>query len=263
MIRSWHASNRFWLTLLFWARSRQNAVVGLLRNAERPGVSQVNLQATAYELLSAYIAGPNKAKALELLRDLEQRLGKPAVLDRLQNEIMDQLPMTCPSCSKQLTCKDMARHLWDKHRLVLDGLRAREPWRVLEDWVVDYRVEKDPALLRRCTDLARDADGNKGVLRLQQLMLQHGVDDAEARTAVLGQAQEQQATVCPKCFHLVPAIRNGHVAVLGSVIYAKDDFETVIHDGIDTTVEAQGATGFFMIPLAWKKMRMSWRCTAW
>ena len=83
--------------------------------------------------------------------------------------------------------------VWEQHRLVLDGLRAREPWRVLEDWVVDYRLEKDPALLRRCTDLAQDLDGADGVFRLRQLMLQHGVDDPEAR-AVIEQAEEQHAT---------------------------------------------------------------------
>ena len=181
------------------AMCRQDAVAGLLRH----GADAPDADARAYEILSAYAAAANK-RALEQLRDLEDRLGKSAALDRLQSEITDQIPMTCPSCQVKLPRRDMARHLWDKHRLVLDGLRAREPWRVIEDWVVDYRMEKDPALLKRCTELAADADGDDGALRLFQLMLQHGVDEPQARQLVLEQAGHEHATVCPRCFHLEP-----------------------------------------------------------
>ena len=34
----------------------------------------------------------------------------------------------------------------------------REPWRVLDDWIIDYGLEKDPALLRSCRDLAHKLD---------------------------------------------------------------------------------------------------------
>jgi hypothetical protein len=180
--------------------SRQDAVIGLMRIAG-------NDESRAHEFLAAYIASSNKARALEQLRDLEKRLGKSPMLDRLQAETVEQVPMMCSACSREFARKDMSEHLWEEHRLVLDGWRVRQPWRAIEDWVVDYRLEKDPAVLQRCTELARNVDGADGVLRLQQLMLKHGVEDAQAWTDVLERAEDQHATVCPRCFQLTPIPR--------------------------------------------------------
>ena len=72
----------------------------------------------------------------------------------MTQEIENEIRMSCPRCPTELRKKDMVGHLWEKHRLVLDGQRVREPWRVIEDWVVDYGLEKDPQVLQRCRELA-------------------------------------------------------------------------------------------------------------
>src|SRR5438034_9063339 len=78
--------------------------------------------------------------------------------------------MSCPRCPTELRKKDMVPHLWDQHRLVLDGERVREPWRVIEDWVVDYGLEKDPQVLQRCRDLALRDDSKAGLARLHRML---------------------------------------------------------------------------------------------
>ncbi|MBI3411566.1 MAG: hypothetical protein HY040_24825 [Planctomycetes bacterium] len=112
--------------------------------------------------------------------------------------------MDCPRCGVQLRRIDMVRHLWDEHRLLLEGRRVREPWRVLDDWVVDYQLEKDPAVLARCRDLARKLEGGEGLLRLEQLLLRHGVEDADVLHHLEEKAREKDCGLCPHCFHLQP-----------------------------------------------------------
>jgi hypothetical protein len=127
----------------------------------------------------------------------------PAI-DALCGKLEDQVRMDCPRCATQLRRIEMVQHLWDRHRLVLEGRRVREPWRVIEDWLEDYRLEKDTAVLHRCRDLARRLDADHGPLRLQRLLLRHGVEDTEALIAVLGQARRHGATLCPHCYTEVP-----------------------------------------------------------
>src|SRR5205823_11491907 len=147
-------------------------VLALLRTTGREGP-------TAKRLLHTYVSGAGKLKAIERLNHLEQRFGQAPAIDELRRELEDEVRMSCPRCPTQLRKKDMVRHLWDRHRLVLDGQRVREPWRVLEDWAVDYGLEKDPELLRRCRELARQVDPEGGLPRLHRLMLRRGMQDRE------------------------------------------------------------------------------------
>jgi hypothetical protein len=158
----------------------------------------------ADKLLRFLVAGPGKARHIDRLQELEQLTGKLPAIDRLCTELEDQLRMSCPRCGVELRRVEMERHLWDEHRLILDGRRVREPWRVVEDWLEDYRVEGDADQLERCRRLAGRLDSHDGPGRLQRLMLQHGIEDARARTRLLREARDGQASLCPHCFALVP-----------------------------------------------------------
>src|SRR5271163_4216543 len=78
--------------------------------------------------------------------------------------------LPCPLCPVRLQRRDMVKHLWLQHRLLLDGQRAREPWAVVEDWVQGFRDTGDRQLLVRCLELARHLDAENGAERLQQLL---------------------------------------------------------------------------------------------
>jgi hypothetical protein len=150
------------------------------------------------------IAPYGKARAIDKLRQLEKKVGNCPALDDLCARLEDQIRMVCPRCSVQMRRPAMRKHLWDEHRLILDGRRVRDPWRLIEDWLEDYRLEGGAALLDRCRDLAQRLDAAGGLRRLHRLILAHGIDDAEARRDVLAEAVQQRASLCPHCYALVP-----------------------------------------------------------
>jgi hypothetical protein len=176
---------------------RQSAAAGLLRTFGDDSP-------VAKEVLQAYVSVTNKVRAVERLHALEAVVGQAPAIEELVSALEDRIRMTCPRCNEQLERRDMVKHLWDRHHLLLEGRRVREPWRVLADWVVDYRLEKDPQLLQRCQALAQQADPEEGTLRLQRLMLRQGIEDPEAWNALVTRARQRKASLCPSCYAQVP-----------------------------------------------------------
>jgi hypothetical protein len=158
----------------------------------------------ANEVLDALVGKTGKARAIERLRELERRVGKSANIDELCAHLEEQVRMVCPRCRVQLRRPAMREHLWQEHRLVLDGRRVREPWRLIEEWLVDYRMEPDAGLLDRCRELAQRVDAAGGLLQLSRLILAQGIDHPEARRDLLAEGRRQRACLCPHCYTLVP-----------------------------------------------------------
>lgn len=178
-------------------RLRENAVMALLRST---GANA----AAARAVLAGFVRQSSKKRGIEKLQRLEQRFGHSPAIDALTTELEDEIRMSCPRCPTELRKKDMVGHLWEKHGLVLDGQRVREPWRVLEDWVVDYGLEKDPQVLMRCKELAKKADPQAGLARLQRMLYRHGVRDRDLLHELRRQAHARNASLCPACCALVP-----------------------------------------------------------
>ena len=176
--------------------SRQNAVAALLRTTGKTG------EATR-TLLGAFVANTGKLRSIDKLHLLEQSVGQVPEIDALVAKLEDQVRMNCPRCSIQLRRFQMVPHLWDRHRLVLEGRRVRDPWRVMEDWLEDYRLERDGAVLDRCRELALRLDPDHGLRNVQRLLLRHGIEDREALAALLGQARSKRACLCPHCYGLI------------------------------------------------------------
>jgi hypothetical protein len=161
----------------------------------------------AAEFLQTLVSGLGKKRSIDRLRELEGRVGSHAAIDAFCARLEDRLRMTCPRCNVELRRPAMARHLWKEHRLVLDGRRVRDPWSVIEECVDDYRAGKNPDLLERCRALAQRVDAEHGLLRLERLLLARGLDDPEARAALLEEAADAHAALCPWCFGLAPVPR--------------------------------------------------------
>src|SRR5205807_1021546 len=79
----------------------------------------------------------------------------------------------------------MIKHVWLEHGLLMDGQSVREPWRLIEDWVEDYSLDRNPELLARCRALARRIDPREGLLRVHRLFLEKRVSDKGAVASVL------------------------------------------------------------------------------
>jgi hypothetical protein len=177
--------------------SRLATTAALLRSTGGAGPA-------ARALLLAYVAGSGKLRAIEKLQELEQRAGKVPVIEILTAEFEDQVRMNCPRCGIELPRLHMIPHLWHEHRLVLEGRRVREPWRMIDDWIEDYRLERDAAILERCRELAMRLEGNDGLVRLQCVLLKHGIEDRDSLVILLEQARKARASLCPHCFERVP-----------------------------------------------------------
>jgi hypothetical protein len=178
-------------------RSRENAVMALLRSAGTD-------QRRSADYLRAYVNQSNKKRGIEKLQHLEQRFGHAPAIDLVTQELEDEIRMSCPRCPTELRKKDMVAHLWDQHRLLLDGQRVREPWRVIEDWVVDYGLEKDQQVLARCRNLALRDDPDMGLAKLQRMLYQRGLRDRELLNELRAQAKTRKASLCPHCCASVP-----------------------------------------------------------
>jgi hypothetical protein len=155
--------------------------------------------ALVQDFLEKFTSGLHKTKAVTLLRSLEQRIGQHPTLMAMCDELQEQVKMSCPRCGARLRRPAMTLHLWDEHRLVLDGLKVRDPWSLIEEWLDAAKANHDPELLERCRIAAAKID-DAGPARLQRLMLARGLADAEARRTVLAEAREHHAACCPWCF---------------------------------------------------------------
>jgi hypothetical protein len=124
--------------------------------------------------------------------------------EELRSRLEDRVLMICPRCGVELKRRRMIAHLWEQHQLLLDGRQVREPWQLIEDWIDAHRRRTDPEALDRCRILAQRIDPDDGPLRVQRLFLARGVDDPEGRKALLAEAAERRASLCPHCYAFVP-----------------------------------------------------------
>jgi hypothetical protein len=167
----------------------------------------------ATELLQRLTSGLGKARSIERLQQLEERVGKLPVIDALAGQLEERIRMTCPRCPAQLRRPEMVRHLWDEHRLVLDGRRVRDPWSVIDDWLDEYQESRNDELLERCRVAATKIDA-QAPLRLQRIFLARGVEDPESLESLIEDAKSRHAAVCPSCYAAVPVPREEPVPAL-------------------------------------------------
>lgn len=173
------------------------AAAALLRTTGKEGPA-------ALETINALVARGGKARAVDSLNRLEEHFGPSALLAERRAQIENKIRMRCPRCGIQLRRPQMAEHLWSDHSLLLDGRRVREPWRLVQDWIDDYRRQENSELLVRCRALGRHLDPDHGLHRVHRLILAGGIADGEALRSLVTEARRRRASLCPRCFALVP-----------------------------------------------------------
>jgi hypothetical protein len=158
----------------------------------------------ASAIIDSLVARCRKSRALQRMWRVREQLGAcPALAERI-GATEARVRMRCPRCGVQCRRPEMTRHLWDEHGLVLDGQRVRGPWQVIEEWLRAYRRSGDPDLLLRCRRFGLQLDPSGGLRRVHRLSLACGVDDLEARHVLSAEASVHHASLCPRCFALVP-----------------------------------------------------------
>src|SRR5262249_48266389 len=99
-----------------------------------------------------------------------RRLRRLAALLPDQQQVRDALAEAeagpsapCPRCGARLATDDMVRHLWEKHRLLMENGRVREPWDLIGQWLGEYSRSNRSEFLDRSCDLAQALDPANGL----------------------------------------------------------------------------------------------------
>jgi hypothetical protein len=165
-------------------------------------------------VVGALISRCSRSRALERLRLLEEQTGSCAALREQFAAIENQMEMICPNCQVCLKRPEMARHLFLEHQLILDGQHVHTPWRAIKNWIKAYRRGGNAELLVRCRMLGQHLDPDQGLERVNRLILAYRVDDVEARQMGAARARNAGASLCPRCYALVPVEPEQAVAPL-------------------------------------------------
>jgi hypothetical protein len=164
------------------------------------------------EVLQRRVSPPRAVNRLRRLAGLVPRL-EP--LDRALAELESAPGPSCPRCGTRLRPDELAKHLWERHRLLLESGRVREPWDVVGEWVADFARTNRAEYLDRASDLAQALDPAGGLTRVHRLLLAGGTNDEEAHALLRAEAEEKHASLCPHCYALVPQpLRAAPVPVL-------------------------------------------------
>jgi hypothetical protein len=200
----------------------------------------------AEEVLETLIGGLGRVRGIERLRRLGELLGPTPAIDALCARLEDRARLTCPRCGAEHRRPEMVEHLWQEHRLVLDGRRVRDPWSLVEEWIDAWKARRDPAFLERCRNAAGRIDPDGGPDRLRRLLLARGVEDTDSLRGLLGQAREAHASLCPACFADVPLPRPAPLAFINLYrgrLSARGYRVELTEPGVQTLLEVETPAG--------------------
>jgi hypothetical protein len=134
-------------------------------------------------VLRDFAVGFGRMRFLDRLPALRERFGPLPALDRYTARLRERLPLRCPRCGVKQRRPAMVRHLWRRHRLLLDGRRVRSLWGMLGRW------------------LDGPADGR---LHADRELLRHGLRDPALVADLQRDAAGRRAALCPNCYAVVP-----------------------------------------------------------
>lgn len=155
-------------------------------------------------LVEALRRNVSPGRALARLRRLAALVPPPEPLSRALAALEGGATSPCPRCGARLGPDDLVRHLWERHRLLYENGRVREPWDVIGQWVTDFARTTTTGYLDRACELAQALDPADGLNRVHRLLLLGGSDDEEAHALLRAEAADKNATLCPHCYALVP-----------------------------------------------------------
>jgi hypothetical protein len=172
-------------------------------NALAMALARLGDGSEADKLLRTYLRRFGKTRTLHELDRLLEQAGSQPQLTGLIQKIESLLRLSCPRCGVELRQPAMLSHLWQQHRLVLEGRRVRDPWSVVEDWLKLARQPGQEIWIERCRIAADKLDPQGGRIRLNRLLLAHQLGGDKELREILAEADRQHAGCCPRCYALV------------------------------------------------------------
>lgn len=166
--------------------------------------SSTKNQAFTQSVLDVLTTDVHPQRALERLRSLKRRVPEHSGLQSRIAELEANSAIACPSCGMRLQRSELVVHLWQAHRLLMEGNLARDPWKLIEQWLSEYARTDDKGLLERSCELGQQLDPVAGLTRVHRLLLRAGLTDDEAKENLTAQAKGRRASLCPHCYALTP-----------------------------------------------------------
>src|SRR5204862_479084 len=123
------------------------ALIDLVESPRFP--TRLRIPAAAQVIRSVPVGSPVVERLVDALRRLAALVPPPEPLSRALAELDGWTTAPCPRCGARLGPDDLVRHLWERHRLLLEDGRVREPWDVIGQWVSDYARTNTPEFLDR------------------------------------------------------------------------------------------------------------------
>jgi len=155
-------------------------------------------------VIDAFRRKVSPVRAANRFRRLATLVPRFEPLTKALDELDTGSAAPCPRCGARVGPEDLAKHLWERHRLLLENGRVREPWDVIGEWLGEFSRTGATEFLDRSCDLSQALDPAGGLTRVHQLMLASGTNDEEAHALLRAEAMEKNATLCPHCYALVP-----------------------------------------------------------
>ncbi|HEV8058273.1 MAG TPA: hypothetical protein VGP68_00240 [Gemmataceae bacterium] len=152
------------------------------------------------DLLDAYLQVRSVSRRRRRLNRLNKLLPDSDFLADRIRQLEGEIQIACPRCQARLGRPAMIRHLLTKHGLVLQGKRVRNAWRIVDQWLTNYRQTRDKQWLGRAFDLVAQLEDPIGPRHLQQhMVLQKVAKNAMLRRLLIA-ARANQTALCPFCY---------------------------------------------------------------
>jgi hypothetical protein len=158
----------------------------------------------ANQVLQALTADVPREKGLERLKRLRDQIAQSSQLNQFYGEHKQGDNRDCPRCGVRLNQANLAKHLWEEHRLLLNGDQVRDPWQQIEVWLYEYNRTGEVNWLDKSCDLGQQIDPDQGLFRVHRLLVMTGKSDARLQAKLRSDALQNRSTLCPNCYTMIP-----------------------------------------------------------
>ena len=146
-------------------------------------------------VVRALTVGLSPRRALERMRQLQNRLARSVALDALIETRERRIMRSCPRCAVRLSRPEMIKHLWHEHGLTLQRGKTASPEVNLVELKDVFAKSGDVAVLDRLAETIR-SEGLREWIAAEPAPEEVG--------PLLARAGEHGAGLCPRCFAEIP-----------------------------------------------------------
>ncbi len=182
-------------------------------------------------IVRAVTMGLPRSRVMERMLQLQSRVEKCEALDALIATSEGKVRLRCPRCPARLTRRELIRHLWNEHRLVFEGGRARDPRTILDETITATVASNDSHEVDRAFLLTEFYYPDASHQQVLQALAARG-GDLTPTERLLELVADDYSGLCPVCLTAVPdpipplpppaEVSDGRVSADGYEVFVED-----------------------------------------